>query len=245
MSGKSPELIVKAHHPRKTKIITGVLIVFVIASGAALFLYGRSRAGYDFLGLQRTINQLGGQVAILEKENKKLRERTAILKRAREVDTEAYTDVNSSLKGLQEEVLELKEEVAFYRSIVTPHESSRGLRIQTLEFRENGQERGYRYRLILTQVMKNNRITRGTVSITIEGLADQDIKELSLRDIVHKEKELKFKFKYFQHFEGNIVLPENFIPQRVRLDIVSNRINMNKTFDWAFISNSNTENNPG
>lgn len=229
----SATLVVRQHQPWKILLLVVVLAGVVTAGGWGLFYYGQSTAGEDFVALQQEKKALQKKIAHILDENQELREQKAVLEHGGNIEKQAYDQVNTSLKTLQDEILELKEEVAFYRSIVAPKESSKGLRIQSFKLEENGQERGYRFKLVLTQVIKNNKITRGTVTMVVEGLQSDKPTELKLSEVTTARRStLSFKFKYFQNLEGDVQLPDGFIPSRVKLSIASNRTNIDKTFDW-------------
>ena len=98
----------------------------------------------------------------------------------------------------------------------------------------SAQNKTFRYKLVLTQVIKNNRITRGKVEIQIDGVQNGEHRSMKLAEVsVEKLKKLPFKFKYFQSFEGDLILPEGFVPSRVNVKVVSNRVTLDKTFDWT------------
>jgi len=233
MANRREQLVVRAREPWKNRLVAALLVAALGAGAWALFAYGYSRAGIDLQVLQKQGRQLEAEIGRLTGENAELREQKAVLERSRDIDQRAYGEVKESLQELQDEILELQEEVAFYRSIVAPNESAKGLRVQTFKLERNGEARGYRYRLILTQVATNNRITRGRVHMTIEGLQADKQRELALKDIATEEDtSLAFRFKYFQSFEGDIVLPQGFIPSRVRLTVESKRAKIEKTYEW-------------
>lgn len=229
----SATLVVRQHQPWKLLVLAIAFAGVIAVAGWGLFYYGQSTAGEDFVALQQEKKVLQENIARMLDENQELREQKAVLEHGGNIEKQAYDQVNTSLRTLQDEILELKEEVAFYRSIVAPKESSKGLRIQSFKLEENGQERGYRYKLVLTQVIKNNKVTRGTVSIVVEGLQSDKPTKFKLGAITAlKKNTLSFKFKYFQNIEGDVQLPIGFIPSRVKLSIASNRTNIDKTFDW-------------
>ncbi|MDH5180420.1 MAG: hypothetical protein OEY07_12185, partial [Gammaproteobacteria bacterium] len=165
-----------------------------------------------------------------------LREEKANLERASQIEKQAYAELNSTLKVLQAELLELKEELAFYRGIVSPRDASEGLRLQRFQVEPNGQTRGFRSKVVLTQVLKNDRVAKGLVRISVEGLVEGQGKTLTLKDITEKQiKELKFNFKYFQNLEEDLVLPEGFTPVRATIQVIPSKGKSNmieKTIDW-------------
>ncbi|MDH5378667.1 MAG: hypothetical protein OEX00_10115, partial [Gammaproteobacteria bacterium] len=171
----------------------------------------------------------------LERENGALRDKVALLDRSKQVDQQAYTQVDDTIKKLQEEILELREEVGFYRGIVSPEESSSGLRVERFKVDQTSNDRLYRYKLVITQVLKNHRMARGEAKITIEGLQGGEPRELSLSSVsTDKKGSLRYRFKYFQKFEGDLMLPDGFSPRSVMvsLDGMGKNKNIEKTFQW-------------
>lgn len=232
---KAPQLIVREHIPWKRNVIIVAVLFFVIMGGYLFYQYGQSSAGHNLESLHEERDELQDVITKLEKELAGQRDQNVALKRSGEIEKQAYKEVDESLRSLQSEILELKEEVAFYRSIVAPRESAKGLRIQRFKIEQNHEAQSFTYKLVLTQVIKHNRTTKGRIELSIEGLQNGEQRVLKLKDInKSKQDKLSFRFKYFQNFEGDIVLPEGFIPSRVLLKVISNVVTIDKTFDWPF-----------
>jgi len=229
-------LVVKAHRPWKTRLIWVLGIIALLIAGWSAFDYGRYSAKFDSADARRSEDSFIEIRDALSTEIETLREEKAVLKRAAQIEKKAYNELYTTLKALQSEILELKEELAFYRGIVSPRDASRGLRLQKFTFVENGNSRSYRYKVVLSQVLKNDRVARGKVQLVFEGLHGQQAKVLKLRDVTEKRiKELNYKFKYFQNIEGNIEIPDGFVAARIILRIFprGRRQDMiEKTFDW-------------
>jgi len=227
----SPQLVVHEHDPLKRGILIGLIVLVLIGLGYLSYDYGHSRADYDYDGLEEQNSVLEERISELVIEIEKTRDELVANQSSSEIEKLAYGEVDQSLRTLQSEVLELKEEVAFYRSIVAPRESARGLRIQRFNVAQAG--KGFRYKLVLTQVIKNSRITRGNVVMQIEGVRKGKSVKLNLTSLSAKgQKQLDFRFKYFQSFEGDLTLPKDFTPSRVHVKVSSNRVTLEKTFAW-------------
>ena len=229
-------LVVKAHRPWVTRLIWVLGFVALLIAGWSVFDFGRYSAKYDSAEARRSEE---GFVVIrdaLSTEIETLREEKAVLKRAAQIERQAYNELDTTLKALQSEILELKEELAFYRGIVSPRDASRGLRLQKFTFEENGHSRTFRYKVVLSQVLKNDRVARGKVQLKFEGLLKGEPKVLGLREVTEKRiKELDYKFKYFQNIEGNVEIPEGFSASRIVLRIFPRgrqKDMIEKTFDW-------------
>lgn len=230
-------LVVKPHHPWKTRALWTLAILLMLVGGYTLFDYGRYLAGYDSDEASRVESELQKQKKRLEKEIEDLRQEKALLQRARQIERQAYSDLDGTIKNLQSEILELKEELAFYRGIVSPREASTGLQLQKFSIEQDGSPQRLRYRVVLTQVLGNDRLARGQVQLQLEGLQDNEPRSLSLRDVTEKSvNELDYRFKYFQKLEGAITLPDNFSLLRATLRILprgSERNSFEKTIDWS------------
>jgi len=197
-------LVVKTHRPWKSKFVWGLVLLALIISGRTLFDYGRYLAGYDSRKADNEIKRLFEIQAHLEKRIETLREDKAVLERAAQIERKAYNELDTTLKILQAEILEHKEELAFYRGIVSPKDSSSGLYLQNFFLTQNGDTRNYRYKVVLTQVLKNSRLINGKVKLQFDGLLNGESKILELKDVTAKKvKYLNYRFKYFQNLEGN------------------------------------------
>jgi len=229
-------LVVKPHRPWLTRLLLALGIIALFIGGWTLFDYGRYLAGYDSAEYTREREILLQQRAELEKEVDRLREQKALLERAAQIERQAYAELDDTLKVLQGEILELKEELAFYRGIVSPQDASSGLHLQRFKIAANGKSRSYRYKIVLTQVLKNDRLARGKVRLSIDGILDGQPRTLTLKEITEKAvNELSYRFKYFQKLEGNLKLPPGFTPLRVNVQIVPRsrkRNTIEKTINW-------------
>ena len=231
------KLIVTSHRPQKTKILVGLIITAFLFAGWSLFEYGRYRAGFDHIEAAKNYAELAATREALEEQLEQLREKKAVLERTLQVERKASNDVRISLTALQSEILELNEELAFYRGIVSPRDSRRGLHLQTFKLVPLGSDGTYRYKVVLTQVLKNERLAYGKVLLRFEGTDNGKTRVLNLADVSEKRvKELNYKFKYFQALEGKLQLPESFGLRRVAVEVrprgrIENMIE--KTFEWA------------
>ncbi len=235
----SPKLVIKTHHPWRHRAKIAMIIVGLVLMAWAIFQYGYFQAGLDNKSLYAERELLHEQIRLEKGNSQKSRERIAVLERATQVDKGAYGEVEKSLKQAQDEMLELKEEVAFYRGIVAPSEAASGLNITSFNVTGIGEERVYRFKLVLTQLKSNKRVVKGYARVIFEGVKNGSQKKLSLKDVSGgKMDKLKLRFKYFQNDEGEFVLPEGFLPSRVLVEVVPSgkgTTRLKKTFDWSDI----------
>lgn len=209
----------------------------IILAGYLLFQLGLYRAGPHRASLENEIASQRQDYGQLKLSNQDLREQLALLERGRDVEEVAYKQLQEELTVLQDQLLELKEEVAFYRGIVSKEDSSQGLAIQSFNLAAAEEANAYRFKLVLTQILKDVSVANGQVHIVVEGLADGEMRALSYTDIAEpdSDRELRYRFQYFQNLDGALRLPEGFAPTRVIVKLVprgSKRSQLEQAFDW-------------
>ncbi|MEM9058346.1 MAG: DUF6776 family protein [Pseudomonadota bacterium] len=235
-------LVVKTHQPRRTRLFWTVLAVVVLAGGYGLYEWGRLQGGYNWLASRQQVEALTAELNELQLRNTDLREQIALLETAREIDRQAYAQVEESLGSLQAEIQKNREELTFYQGIVSPEEGASGLRIQDLEVERYPGRSVYRLRLILVQHSRHDRRVTGVVTLKVDGASDGAPVSYSLEDLQPEaggEADMKFSLKYFQDFERDVILPENFIPDRVTVEInpKGRRAQVvRQSFDWTVSS---------
>ena len=232
-----PHVIVKSHHPARKTVFITLIVIAVMATGYLLFEYGRKSSGFDSIEANRERNELRAQKDDLEKAMTNLMKQNEILKQGKEIDRLAYAEIDRSLTDLQSENMELKEELEFYHGIVGSADEVRGLQIRNFKLTRDDLPQSFHYRLILTQFVRGNRYISGNVSLSVSGVHNGIEKSLSQKDFVQQgSDDMKFRFKYFQELQGEIVLPEGFVPLRITLDItpVDKRHKpIEQTFNWS------------
>ncbi len=234
------KLVVRPHHPRRTliRIVVGLVLAALVAW--ALFETGRIRAGFDQAEARAERRELTEGLQAAQAANRRLRERIAALERSGQVDGRAYAELRGTLAGLNDEILRLREELAFYRGIVSPADARRGLRIHGFELQPTEGEGAWRFHLVLIQAMQHDRQAQGAARLTIIGTQDGEPARLALADLgEHPEAGIAYDFRYFQEFGGDILLPLGFTPNRVEIELVprSGRdARVEQVFDWPTAS---------
>jgi len=216
-----------------------LLVVALLVGIAALYLmyeWGRFEGGYSKFAEIQQRRELNARIQTLEDENERLRAEIARIELGRKVEQQAYADVKKDLAELQEQLLKHREQLTFYRGIVSPEDGIGGLRIQRLEVLLNGAEQHYRLRLVLVQSMRQESVVSGVVHVKLEGLRDNQPVQLPLSEAgktARADGSLPFQFRYFQNLEQDIVLPEGFEPRAVNVEVRSARLApVRESFPW-------------
>lgn len=219
---------------RRMKWMLALAGIVVFAWGS--YLLGRINGSSPNDEIVEQSKALRLKVTLLEKQKAQLLEKFAILKRTTEVEYQAYKKIKQSLNIMEIRMMELNEELSFYKSIISPSDMQPGVNVQDLRISESTVQGKYPYRLVLTQNSGHNQIVRGSVRLKILGEKDGKSVNYSLNDLSNNEQNLmEFSFKYFQRFEGNILIPEGFKPIRliIQINIKGKRLRtVQQSYNW-------------
>ncbi|MEM7283428.1 MAG: DUF6776 family protein, partial [Pseudomonadota bacterium] len=221
-----------------------LLILGLVGVGTwQIFEYGRQMAGFDRFDAANRESALKTEIENLQGLNADLRAQVARLETSASIDQQAYGQIETSLGELQAEIQGQQEELAFYRSIVAPADGKSGLKVQEFQLQKLTDDDSYALALVVIRTRKHDTRVTGRVSVTVQGVQDGKPTSMSLADLSPKDGEvspLEFKFRYFQDFERDIVLPSDFTPQKVLVELKpsSKWIKpVSQSFDWR-VSNS-------
>ena len=201
------------------------------------FAYGQRVAGYDKTEAISYIEDLEGQVKKLKLETSESQRQTAMLERNSTIDDGASDQLKISLTEAQAESLELRKELTFYKSIISPGDTKRSLIIQTIQLKHDPVNGTYQYQIMITQRGRNDRFARGSIDVTLGGTEAGQAKVIKLSEVSKETKNpIRFGLKYFQKFNGVITLPVTFQPEfmRVKVKAKSSKIDpIDEQFAWA------------
>ncbi len=231
-------LVVTRHAPWRMPLLAIGALLFTLGGGYALYSLGHHHGFHETDVAATERHELRQARSQLEQQNTQLRERLAMLERSAQVDRQAFEEVSTDLRELQQALAEIREEVAFYRGIVSPEDSASGLRLQSFRLQRTSGDRTYRYTLILTQVLNNTRAVDGSIALTVEGILNGEPVSYPLERIAvdNGRSALAFNFRFFENLEGDILLPEGFTPLRVHVQVRPNgrgHAELSSSFDWS------------
>lgn len=246
--------IVSAHgKPRwlRGAVVFLVVAVIVLAVWGA-YAYGRHAAlrtaddvHADGQRLALDNRQLVQRLGAARTANAELSSTVAYLKRTHEIDGGACQLVERSLRDLQQENSGLREQLAFYRGVVSPKQSASGLRVYDFKIaRDSSAPREYDFELLLMQSLHHTRLVRGRTEIEIEGLEAARHRLYRLSDLTGtKASEMSFSFKYFQELDGRLRMPEGFRPLRVTVRLLPNggQPQVVQAYDWTKVERGSVD----
>jgi cell division protein FtsB len=213
-------------------------LVLVLALFWLFFELGNAYQSFQMRQLNLERETMLSRINELEARNHKLVQKNAQLQGTSKIEHDAYQLSNQTLVELQQVILAQKEELIFYQGIVSPENAALGVNLQSFEVKPRSSPNLYSYKLVLTKQGKVSRKLNGSAKITIRGEVDGVVSELKLLNLKLENpgKATKFSFRYFQVFEDDFKLPENFIPFEVEIGIspTTKKVkSYSETVSWA------------
>ena len=229
---KTGEMVVKPRYsPRFKLFLAGLVVIGVFAAGAAIYNHGLSMAGFDRSFTLTRNRELQDEIRRLKNENQELRESLARAQRDVQMGQTTYQELDRSLKASAQEMVKLREELNFYKNIISPANKITGLQIQSLNIEPTAMPDRYRYKLVLIQALKHERSVYGRVRFEVSGTQEGKSVLLNFPEAV--DKPINVNFKYFQDIEGVLRLPKNFQPLEVKVSVIrTNDQPVEQTYSW-------------
>ncbi len=220
---------VSPSHQRRVRVYGAITVVLLVV---VAFFAGQGIAERSASQDSRERMVLREQVRELEAQLESARDELALHRTGSEVAQQAQEQVREELRSLHEQQAELKEAVAFYKSVMDPGAGDEGLRIERFRLRPDGRDRVYQYRLVLAQVVEDRGFISGQVRVRLAG--ERDGESVELDDVLHGDSSTAFRFRYFQEMDGLLELPEGFAPREVHVEAVRSggRERARETFSW-------------
>lgn len=93
-----------------------------------------------------------------------------------------------------------------------------GLAIGQLDLSAIEEENRIRYDIELKQLANNENVISGYANVNILGMQEGSEVSFPLRSIAVDENQLdiRLQFRYFQNIEGELIIPQNFVPELCR-----------------------------
>lgn len=235
-------VVIKAYRPRLRYALIAAGTAALAIGAWALYSYTRATTVVDFERAQTERDQLLAERRELTTKLRdahaqvdQLKDQVVYLQRSQEIDQQACAAVKSSLTGLQEEVSDLQEQVAFYRGIVSPDASRAGVRVYEFRVAPTATAGVYRFDLVLIQSVRHDKRIAGRIEVALQGGGPQPVVHRLSELMISGEKNLVFSFKYFEEFGGEFRLPDGFHPTRALVDVIPDNgaPKIEDEFEWS------------
>ncbi len=232
MRVRSPRIVQHDDHRRRWWLFAALLLL--LAAMWQVFEFGKRRGGYDASKVLAERMQLAQKMAGLEKKLDEARAETARYRRQAQIERQASRQLQEELMRQQERVSSLQAEVQMLKGLVSSGAGT--LYVRDLKVEPAGEAARYRYRFTLVQVKEDVELTRGKLLMKLSGTLGKRRQKLDRSQFSPDgEKAVKLEFHNYQDVEGEIRLPEGFVPQELRIEFLPRNKQLKKlqvVFPW-------------
>lgn len=217
MSEKKYQSQVVRYSPRLRKMSIYAAAVMVVCLAALSFYLGGAAMRASKNSLETEFDALTQQHQQQKGKLADALQNAANLKMGAAVDRASVDDLRTDLSDRERRILDLKEEIDFYRGLMAPGDRERGLGIRSWEVTTTREEGVFKYRLVVQQLAVKHRLLRGTVKVEILGKLNGKSVRYALADVDSGRDavSIKLRFKFFQPIEGRLAIPPGFLPEQV------------------------------
>lgn len=220
------------HRPRARAAIGLVVLAWL----ASLWLAWDLTRRFAVPNLEQTrleLDSARAELAELQQRIERLRQRNAVAKRSDDVSRAANQALQETLAQRDEEIAALRADTEFYERLVGGSAQRQGLAVHSLSLAPVG-DGAWRYTLTLTQNLKKASVSKGDVTLRVDGVRDGKLSSLGWDELMQSTQATPqdFSFRYFQQLEGSLMLPDGFTPHRVRVQLQSDGRQSEQVFPW-------------
>ena len=169
----------------------------------------------------------------LSAENSELKRQVAMLERSGLLDQRVNETDQKTISSLRDQLATLEQDLSFYKNVITKQTDDTGLMVSEWSLKRISKSNRYRYKLALRQQdADGDTYLNGHVNVNLVGTQNGQNTVYSLSELSKEQEQtdIKLRFKFFQDIEGVLTLPDNFLPEYVK--IVGVEINpVRKTID--------------
>lgn len=216
-----------------------VLAMFAGGLGLAWWTYN---AGMSFAGFERgvTIDELHSlrdRVAKLESENVDLRSKVAQSDRKLQIEQATQRDLAKSMQILQDENAHLKEDIAFFRKLMSADKNDSGPSIYRVKVENSVLPGEYRYSLLLLQGGQREKEFQGKVQLLVNLQQDGKKSVITLPSTDGKDAHtFNLNFKFYQRVEGTFQVAPKTQVRNIQVRVFENNSPQPKLMQTVSIS---------
>jgi hypothetical protein len=230
-------IVVRDEPKRRGWLLLLILVLLAIVATTAYWLGGNALRSEN----QRLLldyKQVAERVAGLEAVHQEVSQQLTNITVGSEIDQQAAADLRGLVGRHKQKIIELNEEISFYKGLMAPTEREQGLSIRSWEVYATSNPNRMQYKLIMQQLAIKHTVLKGGVEVKLVGklwgqphsyYLDKLSQQLDSQDV-------KLRFKYYQSIDGELELPKGFVPERV--DIVASastpkKVKVEKHYSWS------------
>ena len=226
----SPDLIVVKRWTWKQFTVLTIAVVLLLTIFSLTGYWLGNKDGISLRAektqLIKTVNEINTQ---LEDSQRQL----VMQKQISKVDQAANIHAGNSMDSQHQQIRELERELKFFRNIMAPEESLKGLQLSRFTWQKQ-KENLFTWQLSLMQAGSQGRSVSGFANIELIALKGD--KEVTVPLLSEDKKErFNYRFRYFQHLTGSVIIDAGLIPLSIKVvahPTLKGQPSIEKHFPW-------------
>jgi hypothetical protein len=219
---QAPRMAVRAHVPWYWRWL-GIAGLAALVAGVGLATYdiGMEFAGFRQGEAARALARLNEELRKRDTELVELRSKVAAAERQSQIERATYGDLSRQLKSLSEENAALREDLAFFQSLMPAgSKEAAAVSINRVRVQPEAVPGEYRYRLLLVQTGQRVKEFQGNVQLVLN--VEQNNRKYVVMvppDAARNAKEYQVNFKFFQRVEGGFKVPPGAVVKTMQVRV--------------------------
>ena len=207
MSNESYRTVIKHQHVRHKEVIllAGLAVLGLVFSVG----YFMGKGGISSAPGVDAVSAAGAQQELLV-----LQDEFEVQRIQHQLDGVALEMVRKEIALQKDQVSKLEEGLQFYKGLMAPEEIAQGLSLRKLELLSTEKSDHFVFRIIVQQEALKHPTLKGSLSIELFGQQGGEEASYPLADLSEgiKDNAITLRFRYFQSIEGELVVPDGFVP---------------------------------
>lgn len=223
----APRVAVHTQLPWHWRALTFVSVGVALAGIAWLtYDFGLSLGGFHSERAAAEQARLSEEMTRLLDENATLRNQLATAERQMQIETSTKGDLAGQLKTLSDENALLKDDLAFFQTLMTSGGGvpANGVTINRFRVRADAMPGEYRYQLLVVQSRTRSKEFQGRLQLVVDVLRDGQPQVLVLPGAQDKPDLYSLNFKFYQRVEGGFQVPAEAKVTRVQVRVLENGV---------------------
>ncbi|HVK56154.1 MAG TPA: DUF6776 family protein [Burkholderiales bacterium] len=195
----------------------------VLLAGALLwwiFNTGQEYAGFDRAQFEQQLTEANNLSRRISGENAELKSSLDRLQQQAQIERAAQIELSLNITQLQEENANLKEEVSFFRNIMSSGKVSGGLSIQNFRIEGDVLPNEYRFYALLVQGGQRDRDFVGKAQLIVTGERGGVATAITYPESDDLAPTFDVKLKYYQRLEGRFKAEPGTVLKSIQLRII-------------------------
>lgn len=220
----APRVMVRTHVPWYLRWLIVIAIGgLVFGIGMSTYDFGMEFAGFRQRETDRTLEKLMEKIGSQQSELSSLRSRATNAERQLQIERATYGDLAKQVKSLANENATLKEDLAFFQSLMPASGREGAVTINRFRLEPETLPGEYRYRLLLVQSGQRLKEFQGSLQFILNVRQGDRTVVLTLPPEPDRgAKEYQLNFKFFQRIEGTFKIAPDAVVKSMQVRVFEN-----------------------